>query len=62
MFQIVTDVMSGLLTDRDETKPALSSDQRWYPQETVELLSTARRWTLYLVDACKERISTAFEL
>ena len=54
--------MSGLLIDRDSTLLALPSDRGGSPQEAVELDRTMRCWTLCLVYACNEGISTKPEL
>ena len=59
---IVADVMLGLLIDQDFTMLALPLDQRGSPQEAVELVWTMGCWTLCLVYACNEGISTELEL
>ena len=59
---IVADVMLGFLIDRDSTLLALPSDRGGSPQEAAELDRTMRCWTLCLVYACNEGISTKPEL
>ena len=58
---IIADVMLGLLIERDSTLLAVPSDRGGSLQEAAELDRTIRCWTLCLVYACNEGISTKLE-
>ena len=62
LLYIVADVMLGLLIDWDFALLALPLDRGGSPQEATELDQTVICWTLCLVYACNEGISTKLEL